>query len=293
MPTRLSPKRFLCGAKPPPAIPGSSQWQPVPELHDADIPTFRTQAFAPRLPHLLPSTFLLPAAHSWVLPTNPPSLNCSHLAHHAESTYLPIELTSRTSSLFHRVPSAPLSLFLSYASLTPEKRAQQRFYIAQAPLDTLPDDLRSDFPMPGLVRNVGTGSLYGTSLWMGVSGSSTPLHCDPNPNLLVQVAGTKIARLLNDEQGESVLKKVRRGLGKGEGTDWRFRGEEMMRDEKIDLEREIWDDAVTNSRGWETVLEAGDGLFIPDGWWHAIRSHGDGLNLSVCWLLGRRLKFTR
>ena len=216
-----------------------------------------------------------------MLPTLPPSLNRPHLAPYADATFVPLELTSPSPPFFQRVGSAPLSLFLAYADQPAPERAERRFYVAQAPLNALPQALSSEFPAPRLVREAGQGDVYGTSLWMGMGGSSTPLHRDPNPNMLVQVAGNKTARLLRAREGQQVLEKVRHRLGLPGDEGGRFRGDEMMREEKTLLEHEIW--AITSSLGGiEAHLEPGDGLFIPPGWWHAIQSRGEGLNLSVC-----------
>ncbi|ORY58370.1 hypothetical protein BCR35DRAFT_203875 [Leucosporidium creatinivorum] len=83
-----------------------------------------------------------------------------------------------------------------------------------------------------------------------------------------------------------------------------MRGEEMMRPgargERDALEKAVWEDKVgaevevaEAGKGlWEAKLEKGDALFVPRGWWHAVRgrkSAGVGetgeeeLNASVNW----------
>lgn len=53
-----------------------------------------------------------------------------------------------------------------------------------------------------------------------------------------------------------------------------MRGEEMM----AGAERDVLEDVVWNSREgngeecWEGEVVSGDGLFIPKGWWHSIKS---------------------
>jgi ribosomal protein L16 Arg81 hydroxylase len=46
----------------------------------------------------------------------------------------------------------------------------------------------------------------------------------------------------------------------------------------------VWGDSVsadTEGSGYEAHLEAGDGLFIPKGWWHSIKGVGEGVTASV------------
>ncbi|EEH33344.1 hypothetical protein PAAG_04394 [Paracoccidioides lutzii Pb01] len=91
----------------------------------------------------------------------------------------------------------------------------------------------------------------------------------------------------------------------------KFRGEEMMQGlEKTLLEAEVWgssaerepneadgggasgsesgisrevEDEATKTHGFEAHLDAGDGMFIPMGWWHSIKGVGEGITASVNW----------
>ena len=264
----------------PPAI-SQFKWKPLSQLQHPDLETFRTQALAPSRPLLIPKAFQLPAAKTWLLPTSVPTLNHSYLSLHADTAFVPMELThsSAKSPFFQRVSSAPLSLFLAYAALPPAERGERRFYIAQAPLSALPRALQADFATPSLVRESGSGDVYGTSLWIGIDGSYTPLHRDPNPNLLVQVAGKKRVRLMEESEGRSVLERVRRRAGTRVDGGPHVRGEEMMKDERAQLEWEVWENK--DAQGFEGTIDANDGVFIPSGWWHAIRGEEEGLNISV------------
>ena len=91
-------------------------------------------------------------------------------------------------------------------------------------------------------------------------------------------------RLVQPGIGEEIWERVRERVGGMEATG-RFRGEEMMRgEEREGLEKVIWsggDEAVGEVEGCEVVLEAGEGLFIPKGWWHAVKGVGKGVSASV------------
>lgn len=66
-----------------------------------------------------------------------------------------------------------------------------------------------------------------------------------------------------------------------------MRGVEMMEGE----EREVLEDVVWSRDGgagddecWDVEVGSGDGLFIPKGWWHSIKSaEGQGMVGSVNW----------
>jgi len=65
-----------------------------------------------------------------------------------------------------------------------------------------------------------------------------------------------------------------------------MRGEEMMQGrERSVLEEVVWGEAdgEAGEEGMEAELEAGDGMFVPLGWWHSIRGIGQGVTASVNW----------
>jgi ribosomal protein L16 Arg81 hydroxylase len=108
----------------------------------------------------------------------------------------------------------------------------------------------------------------------------TPLHRDPNPNLFVQLAGSKKIRLMKPDAGRDLFARVR-----ASGSHANMRGEEMMAgDENARLEDAVWNEESAlgeDVQGWEATLESGDGLYIPLGWWHSVRGFGVGVNASV------------
>ncbi|KAL4755131.1 hypothetical protein BDW72DRAFT_54871 [Aspergillus terricola var. indicus] len=280
----------------------SHYYKPIQVLGDANIETFREQFFIPELPVLLPRRSFrdFPAYERWFHHSaTKPKLNIEYLAAHGGDALVPLELTQVEQSIskpedpgfsFRRF-HAPLSLFLQWIrEAESSSQSQSRLYLAQCQLLDFPQILRDDFPTPTIVAKAGKGDVYDTNIWMGYPPTYTPLHRDPNPNLFVQLAGRKTVRLLGPRDGQAVFSYVRDKLGRsGSREAAAFRGEEMMQGrERALLEQAIWDDAgkeqsKQGSEGFEAELDAGDGLFIPKGWWHSIKGMGESVTASVNW----------
>ena len=168
-------------------------------------------------------------------------------------------------------------------------------YVAQTPIENLTPALQRNVPVPELVRSAGRGDVYGSSVWLGLEPTYTPLHRDPNPNLFVQLCGAKTVRLLPPAAGDALYRTVRTaaaavGGDGGGGGGGNLRHDDMM----LEPERSLLMDAVwgtgpglENGEGGmlEVCVEPGDALFIPLGWWHSVRSWNmDGrINGSVNW----------
>ncbi|KAL1965129.1 hypothetical protein VTN77DRAFT_6042 [Rasamsonia byssochlamydoides] len=291
--------------------PVASPYQPLDVLQDASIDGFREKCFRPERPAILPRACfrVLPACDRWFTRGSSPALDYDYLEQYAD-TFVPLELTQTsppsqkrgnddgesgaTETSFQRF-HAPLSLFLEWTRSAQTQSGQTqsaRLYLAQCQLSDMPPGLREDLPTPDLVSQAGRGDIYDTNIWMGIPPTYTPLHRDPNPNLFVQLAGRKQVRLLAPDEGMRVFTRVRMELGQSVGREAAaFRGEEMMQGrERTLLEEVVWGNdhlgspaLLPEEMGYDGVLEAGDGLFIPKGWWHSIKGVGDGITASVNW----------
>lgn len=228
----------------------------------------------------------VPAIGKWFIPSasspNLHELNISYLDRYGDSI-VSLELTQTTpdNTTSFQSLQAPLSVLLAH--MTSPDTPMTRLYLAQHSLDDLPKALQSDLPTPTLLSQLGHGDIYASSLWMGKPPTRTPLHRDPNPNLFGQLAGEKIIRLFRPEIGRAVFERVQAKLGK-KGGRANMRGAEMMEGEELEaLEQAVWgcSDAIGDALGVQAELGSGDGLYIPLGWWHAVRGIGQGANASV------------
>ncbi|KAG6034727.1 hypothetical protein E4U41_006408 [Claviceps citrina] len=159
-----------------------------------------------------------------------------------------------------------------------------QLYIAQSSLADLPRPLQDDLPAPELVRRAGKGDIYSSSIWLGTEPTYTPLHRDPNPNLFCQLWSRKVVRLLPPSIGDRLFFEVQVQIQQ-QGNS-RIRTVDMMQGkERLALHDAVWVAGSLPDNMYEADLEAGDALFIPQGWWHSVKSPGsDGtLNGSVNW----------
>jgi hypothetical protein len=119
--------------------------------------------------------------------------------------------------------------------------------------------------------------------WFGPAGTISPLHTDPYHNILAQVVGRKYIRLYSPRESEKVYARgVEDGgvdMGNTSAADigvlagWDGTGNEQMEaHEKFPL----WRDAEYV----DCVLEEGECLYIPVGWWHYVRSLSVSFSVS-------------
>jgi len=291
----------------------------VPVLSCWTIDTFRREAFIPQTPAVLAlSNESLPQAITeWFFHhdgdgSGPRSqsprrseLKPSFWRDHGQNI-VSLEVTNSASSdslstTFDRI-DAPLSVLLTHIERTSgEDHTSQSIYLAQHDLRDLPKVLQDDLPTPDLVKYAGKGDLYSSSLWLGRSPTYTPLHRDPNPNLFMQLAGTKVIRLFRPEIGDAIFDYTTKlinyaqngqyGLSDQRTRSASFRGEEMMMGlERSILHNLIWEEpSPTNNNCtilryvYEATVERGQALFIPKCWWHSVKGVGGGVTASANW----------
>ena len=93
-------------------------------------------------------------------------------------------------------------------------------------------------------------------LWLGPAGTFTPLHHDLTNNLLVQLIGRKRVVLVSPLETPKLANHTHVFSAVGDVT-------------KVDLARHP---RAQNLRLLDVVLEPGEALFLPVGWWHQVLS---------------------
>ncbi|KAI5868584.1 Clavaminate synthase-like protein [Durotheca rogersii] len=173
-------------------------------------------------------------------------------------------------------------------------------YLAQHPLFTQLPALRKDILIPDYCYTAPPPHPTDPSIdqpeldepllnaWFGPPGTITPLHNDPYHNILTQVVGRKYVRLyspLNTERMQARGKEngVEMGntslldVGVVEGWDMVGGGDEEGQPSREDTA------AFRAVPFLDCILEPGEALYIPIGWWHYVRGLSVSFSVSFWW----------
>ncbi|MCJ1249319.1 hypothetical protein MMC30_006542 [Trapelia coarctata] len=168
-------------------------------------------------------------------------------------------------------------------------------YLAQHDLFAQIPSLRNDISIPDLCytdpppRPAGS-SVAGKNIphleepllnaWFGPAGTISPLHTDPYHNILCQVVGKKYVRLYSPDQSEKLYPR-----GIEEGIDMSNTSRVPVEQVEMHLEEDSEGEfgLFTDAKYVETILNEGDSLYIPVGWWHYVRSLTVSFSVSFWW----------
>ncbi|KAK7981767.1 hypothetical protein PG996_009455 [Apiospora saccharicola] len=197
-------------------------------------------------------------------------------------------------------------------SLSPDHVAQsdkspaskQIAYLAQHPLLTQLPALRNDIRIPDLCYTSPPPHPTDSSkdqpevdepmlnAWFGPPGTITPLHNDPYHNLLVQVVGHKYVRLyspLHTEQMHARGKEDGVEMGNTSSLDvgalegWDRPAEDQQPSPDEQASEEMMRKALKDVPYVDCILNPGDTLYIPIGWWHYVRGLSVSFSVSFWW----------
>lgn len=107
-------------------------------------------------------------------------------------------------------------------------------------------------------------------VWLGPSGTVTPLHRDPYHNLLCQAWGEKRVLMFRAQDSDAM---------------YPFPGGFLRNASRVDAEAPDLDahPAFATAPRWETSLRPGEMLFMPARLWHHVRAETASLSVSHWW----------
>ncbi|RWS25652.1 lysine-specific demethylase 8-like protein, partial [Leptotrombidium deliense] len=146
-------------------------------------------------------------------------------------------------------------------------------YIAQHELFNQIEELSKDFSVPDyccLSRSQDTCEVS-INAWFGPAGTVSPLHFDPNDNLLTQVFGSKYIRLYSSDSPTEMIYAHQTPL---------LHNTSQVDVEKPDLEKFP---LFSKLEYLECILKEGEILFIPPKFWHFVKSLSPSFSISFWW----------
>ncbi len=190
--------------------------------------------------------------------------------------------------------------FMEHYILDPQSSALATGYLAQHDLFAQIPSLREDIAIPDYCFTSPPPPHHSSPLadshskmpqldepllnaWFGPAGTISPLHTDPYHNILSQVVGRKYVRLYAPRESKKLYARGFEDGGVDMGNtssldigvlaDWDGTEEERRKaQDQFPLFRE--------AEFLDCILEEGECLYIPVGWWHYVRSLSVSFSVS-------------
>lgn len=142
------------------------------------------------------------------------------------------------------------------------------YYILKQSIQSDLPELLEDVPLPTWAESI--NNRYQAYLWFGQASNTAQLHFDMPNNIFIQVRGRKKVRLCSPEQS-ALLYPVQGSMSSVS---------QILDIDNCDLEKFS---TLKDAKFLEFVLEPGDLMFIPTGWWHQVNSLETAISVSFWW----------
>lgn len=235
---------------------------PIDTLELPSIQEFRENFFLPQIPAVIQNCIEhWPARAKWS--------DLGYFIQHFGYRIVPIEIGSKYTESNWGQKLVRLKDFIDRQFIS-RKTDTIVEYLAQHDLLNQIPELQEDIRIPDYCYISSPESEVEVKIWFGPWGTVSPLHFDKKHNLLAQVAGTKRLLLADPTDSEDV---------------YPFEGEMLSNTSQVDLENvdELQFPNIKNVSFHEIILNSGEMLYIPPGWWHHVRALSNSISISFWW----------
>ncbi|EST05371.1 JmjC [Kalmanozyma brasiliensis GHG001] len=181
----------------------------------------------------------------------------------------------------------PFSLFLDAFigrkipwSTDASQQQQPVGYLAQFDLLSKAPSLAQE--APGLPHTQagpkGAQEQWRSNVWIGPGGTYTPLHRDPYENLFAQIVGRKRVHLFAPALAPNLYIKP---SGPQQNTSEIASEQELLTPSQ---DRPLLSEALASDNAFVAELDAGDVLYIPQGWYHCVQSLSTSASVNFWYL---------
>lgn len=158
-----------------------------------------------------------------------------------------------------------MSFYNVLGSLLEGDGEKEKYYITQLGIDKF-EELKKDFRIPDFLP---TRGLLPMNMWIGRN-SVSPIHYDMSDNLLCQLRGRKKLIVIEPKYaGFLYMSRKSKGFNSP-----------VNNAETPDLKRFP---LFAKAPKMEFDLEEGDALFLPQNWFHYVRSFGFSISVNFWW----------
>ncbi|RWS08621.1 acetyltransferase-like protein [Dinothrombium tinctorium] len=238
----------------------------IKRIKCADIEEFEQEYFLPKIPVIIENSIdFWPAIdknsnRKWTL---------DYLLETAAFRTVPVEIGSKYTDETWSQKLMTIGHFIEEYLINDKGIA----YIAQHELFNQIEELARDFSLPDYccLSRSNEECEVDINAWFGPKGTVSPLHYDPKDNLLTQVFGCKYIRLYPDTTPDEIIYPHECHL---------LHNTSQVDVENVDKRRfPLFEKAEYE----ECVLKKGEILFIPEKYWHFVKSLSPSFSISFWW----------
>jgi lysine-specific demethylase 8 len=256
------PQPLLVDKLPRLPLPSLDPERCVPRVaQPLSLAAFERDWWRPRRPVLLEGACAAwPAVQLW--------RDLSYLRRRAGARTVPVEEGGSYAAATWRQKLTPLRAFID--AVAAGRGAEEAGYLAQHALFDQVPELRRDVLVPDYCAVGGDDAEVEVNAWFGPAGTVSPLHFDPQDNLLAQAVGFKYVRLYAQDQSPLLYANPDPLLANTSLADV---GQPDAARFPL-LPRAVF---------CECLLGPGDMLFIPARTWHYVRALSVSFSVSFWW----------